>query len=430
MRARRVAVAALLVLAVGCSEDRSDDAARPGSVSPEEGQGSCAEDLRACARGTTLGDLVPDGDRPADGEPLVIGMMNTESSPAGAYPELSQAARTAATFVNEELGGVDGRPVRIEVCNTGFSAEGSTACAQRFVEQGVPAVLGGIDVFGTGIETLEANGIPFVGGIPVSTLSMTSPASFQWSGGSWAAAIAFADRAVADGAERVSIVYGDFGPIADAADRARAVLERTGVEVALVPSPVLATDLGAPLQAAAAGDPDAVFVLTADVGCELAFDAVATLGLDAQMSYVGACAAPELLDRAPPEAVDGALFNVEGTVDRSDPDPDLVLYAAAVEAYGDGLDPVGAGTVTFRSFANLYRVLRQVEEPTATAITAALRGAEDAPSFMGHPYTCDGRQLDGLPSACSPQQVLVRLVDGELVQEGDWIDVGAVDRGA
>lgn len=437
IRPRRIPCAllllSLLAAVAGCSEDRSAPTDRAGSVDEEvAADATCGDDLLACAADTTIADLVPDAPTAAEGEPLVIGMMNTEDSPAGSYTELSRAVQAAAAFVDEQLGGVDGRPVEVEVCDTGFSAEGSTACAQRLVERGVAAVLGGIDVFGTGIETLEANGIPYVGGIPISDLSMTSPTSFQWSGGTWAAAIAFADHAVREvGAERVGIVYGDFGPIADAAERARAVLEAAGVEVALVPSPVLATDLGAPVQAAAAGDPDAVAVLTADTGCALAFDAVATLRLDAQMYYTGACAAPDLLDAAPPEAVDGALFNVEGLVDPDRPDPDLVLYAAVVEAYGDGLDPVGAGTVSFRSFVNLYRVLRQVDDPgDPEAITAALREAVDVPSFMGHPYTCDGRQLDGLPSACSPQQALVRLVDGELLPEGGWIDVGAVERDA
>ena len=53
--------------------------------------------------------------------------------------------------------------------------------------------MGGIDVFGNGIEVLADNEIPFVGGIPVSEQSVTSPNSFQWSGGSWGATVAFAD---------------------------------------------------------------------------------------------------------------------------------------------------------------------------------------------------------------------------------------------
>ena len=82
------------------------------------------------------------------GEPIVLGMVNQENTAAGSYPELSQGAQAAIDFINEQLGGVDGRPIELEGCNTEFSAEGSTSCGPQFVEAGVPAVLGGIDVFG------------------------------------------------------------------------------------------------------------------------------------------------------------------------------------------------------------------------------------------------------------------------------------------
>ena len=98
--------------------------------------------------------------------------------------------------------------------------------------------------------------------------------------------------------------------------------------------------------------------------------------------------------------------------------------------YGKGLDPIGAATVTFRSMMNLYAVLRQVKgDLTPASITATLKAQKDAPSFAGHPYTCDGKQFAGLPAMCSPQQILGKMVDGNLVQQGDWIDVGAIYQG-
>ena len=107
-------------------------------------------------------------------------------------------------------------------------------------------------------------------------------------------------------------------------------------------------------------------------------------------------------------------------------DPDTALYVAAADELGDGFDPVGAGTVTFRSFMNLWSVLVGLDEVTPEAIVEAFRAKVDEPSFMGHPYTCDGEQLDGLPAICSPQQVLVQMTDGALDQLGGWVDVGSI----
>jgi branched-chain amino acid transport system substrate-binding protein len=384
--------------------------------------------LLECARASTIGDFVPEEPTAATGTPIKLGMINQENTAAGSYPELSQAVQAAVQFVNEELGGVQGRPIEVDVCNTEFSAEGSTSCGQKYVESKAPAVLGGIDVFGNGIDTLDQNGIPYIGGIPISTTSVTKPNSFQWSGGTWGAAVAFAWYAAEElDAKTVSIVYGEFGPITDSAQVAERVLKSRGVEVQLVPYPIMATDISSALNAAAATKPDALMVLAADSGCKAGFDGVASLGLDATAFYVGACAAPSITNEAGTEKTDGAIFNVEGPVGQKPPNPDFVLYSAVIEKYGDGLDPVGAGTVSFRSFMNLFVVLNELDgDITPEAITAGLKAKVDAPSFSGHPYTCNGEQFPGLPAMCSPQQVLAVMNDGTLSQLGDWVDVGKI----
>lgn len=384
--------------------------------------------LLACARKSTIGDLVPAKPTKATGTPIELGMINQENTPAGSYPELSQAVAAGLKFINDELGGVDGRPIDVDVCNTEFSAEGSTSCGQKYVEAKVPAVLGGIDVFGNAIETLADNGIPYIGGIPISFASVKSPNSFQWSGGTWGAAVAFAWYASEElHAKKVSIVYGEFGSITHSAEEAQRVLESRDVEAQLVPYPIMATDISSALNAAAATDPDALMILAADTGCKAGFDGVSSLGIDAATFYVGACAAPAITNQAGTAKTNGAIFNVEGPVGQKPADPDFVLYDAVIDKYGDGLEPVGAGTVSFRSLMNLYVILNELDgDITPATITAALKAQVDAPSFSGHPYTCDGKQYPGLPAMCSPQQILAQMEDGTLSQLSDWIDVGQI----
>ena len=435
VRARRAvlcwaALAVLAVAAAGCSEPAEEEGRPDGEAATQVSAPDCAgDDLLECARRSSLEPLVPAEPSAAAGEPLVLGMMNIESSPAGSYAELSAAVQAAVEFVNTELGGVAGRPVQVDVCNTGFSAEGSAACAQRFLEQGVPAVVGGIDVFGDGIRLLAEAGVPYAGGIPVSEAAVTAGSSFQWSGGTWGATVAFADHAAAElGAERVSIVYGEFGPISQSAEYGATLLRSRDVEVQLVPYPVTAADLTPALQAAVSSRPDAVILLGADTGCSAAFEAIEALRIEVPTFHTGACATPSILDDVAPEVLAAAVFNVEGPISLDEPDPDTELYGQVVERYGDGLDPVGAGTVSFRSFMNLWAVLHELgdDELTSSAILEELRAARNRPSFMGHPYTCDGEQFEGLPAMCSPQQILARRDGAELVQLGSWIDVGTL----
>ncbi len=412
----------------GCSEPEPEAKTGMGKGTTEAAEACEGAALLECAEASTIGEYVPAEPTKATGEPIKLGMINQENTAAGSYPELSQAVAAATEFINTELGGVDGRPIEVDVCNTEFSAEGSTSCGQKHVEAKVPAVLGGIDVFGNGIETLADNQIPYIGGIPISFQSVQSPNSFQWSGGTWGAAVAFSWYAATElDAKKVSIVYGEFGSITHSAEVAQQVLESRDVEAQLVPYPIMATDISSALNAAAATKPDALLVLAADSGCKAGFDGVSSLGIDADVFYVGACAAPSITNEAGTDKTDGAIFNVEGPVGQEPPNPDFVLYSAIIEKYGDGLDPVGAGTVTFRSLMNLYVILNQLDgDITPEAITAALKAQVDAPSFSGHPYTCDGEQFPELPAMCSPQQILAQMEDGTLSQLGDWIDVGQI----
>ena len=420
-----IGVAALVALA-GCSE------ADPEATTSTTTAITCdSSALLSCAQQSTLAPYAPSEPTQAQGEPIRIGMINQENTPGGSFPELSLAVQAGIRFINDEMGGVDGRPLALEVCNTEFSAEGSTSCAQEFVEKKVPAVLGGIDVFGNGIDTLAQNGIPFVGGIPISSQSFTAPNSFQWSGGSQSAGVAFAWYAGQElSAERVSIVYQDFGSIADSAEVAKQVLGGYGTEVQMVPYPVLATDLSSALTAAASTSPEAMIIFAADSGCKAGFDGVASLGLTAATFYVGACAAPSIIDQVSAEATNGVYFNVDGPLVDDPPLPDGQLYEGVIAEYGGGLDPAGAGTVSFRSLMNLYVILSQLDgDITPASITSALQATVDAPNFGGHPYTCDGEQFDGLPALCSPQQILAQMQERNLNQVTDWIDVGQIYNG-
>ena len=91
----------------------------------------------------------------------------------------------------------------------------------------------------------------------------------------------------------------------------------------------------------------------------------------------------------------------------------------------------GAATVAFRSVINLYSVLTEIApDVTSARIIDVFRAAKDRPSFDGHPYTCDGEQVPGLPSLCAAQGVLIRLEVGApngFVEASDgWIDVPKV----
>ena len=78
-----------------------------------------------------------------DLDPVLVGLINMENSPAGSFPEARVAIEAAADWVNSELGGINGRPIELVTCITDFSIEKSQSCAQEMVMAGVVAITTG-----------------------------------------------------------------------------------------------------------------------------------------------------------------------------------------------------------------------------------------------------------------------------------------------
>jgi branched-chain amino acid transport system substrate-binding protein len=74
------------------------------------------------------------------GEPVLIGVQAPMEGPA-AYPQTGYGAQAAEKYINEELGGIGGRPVKIQLCAGDNSPETAINCANEFVSSNVVAVL-------------------------------------------------------------------------------------------------------------------------------------------------------------------------------------------------------------------------------------------------------------------------------------------------
>ncbi len=434
--------ASLVVFLAACSEETTTGSGSDASTT------TAPKVVRECSEVDTIVECLPDGSLLVDyapdiateatGEALKIGTINQDTGAAGAFPELTVADKVAFDFLNQEFGGVNGVPLELITCDTAFDPQKSLSCAQQMVDEDVVAVIGGIDIWGDGIQVLEDNGIPYIGGIPVSFNAARSSVSFQFSGGIWGAVLGEANYAVEVlDAKSVAIIHAQFPPIADAAEYGKRYLESVGVEYKVITVPPIGADMVAAMNQAAESDPDAIIALTADSGCVPTMQTAKQLGLDATLLLTGACAAPKIIDSAGDDAVEGRIFNLEAEL--SDTNPDSALYQAIAEKYGPkhNFEQQGAGTVSFRSVMNMYTILRDLSADATNpddvraaisreSILEAFRATVDRPSFFGHPYTCDGNQLVDLPALCAPQQTLGQLSDGAVIQVSDWIDVGAL----
>lgn len=441
-----------MILAISsCSEPESDPttgAGRSATSAGQNGSGSTTDTVVSAANTSVPGDgsvvslyagqqwflgEVPRTASAVDDSkaPIKVGFINIDSGPIAASPELHQATDAAVAFINAELGGVDGHRIELIACESDLGVDKAQACARKMVQENVVAVLNGLNLSaGAATKILEENEIPWVGGIPLDEAEMRSPIAFHFSGGSPGAFVAFADHAAHQlKAERVAVIYTNVPQVATPIkDYGISLLESFGVEVTELPFDLLGDPTTA-VNKAAASDPDALIVGAADTGCPKIMQAIADLEMKAAVYMVGSCADRKWVDQVGADKVIGTMFNVENRIDQSaSKSADTEIYNEAITKYGKGVNALGAATVSFKSAMNLYSVmLDQTGLPTAAGIITTFRAARDRPSFDGHPYTCDGKQVPGLPSLCAAHAVLIRmdgagLTDYSEVSDG-WIDV-------
>lgn len=356
----------------------------------------------------------------ASGPPIKIGMINQENTPLGSYPELRYAVEAGVAWVNTELGGVDGRPIELISCATPFDPEQSRRCAQRLIDAGVVAFVGGVDVRSDGSYPLiEERGLISVGGIPATLVEQRSPNAYFFSGGDAGALAAFVTHAADVGHRQIAIAYtGEVDSFTVAArDYGAVVGASLGLEVQLVPYSILAAEHSDVVQASLDGGATALMVLAATSACVSVMTAAADVAPTMQLYLTGACAGDDVVVAAGPSA-ERVVFNAEGPVDGEI--VDAAVYRAVIERYATGAAG-GAGTVGFRGFMNLFSLLLEVEQVDSADLADLLRRSAGRPSFWGHPYTCDGAQVPGLPALCAPQQVLFTRTATNFTGLGDWI---------
>ena len=227
-------------------------------------------------------------------------------------------------------------------------------------------------------------------------------------------------------AKKVSILYFDV-PAATLAINtfAKPILEKLGTtDINLVAESATAADYTSAVTKAGQGDPDAILVLFAGQACSKIMEATASLGIDSsKMVYVQTCGSDSQLKAGGGGAANATFNSPYLTVDSDD--AEVKVYKDAMEEYASDA-PLGPGSQTgFNTVMNVYNQLKTLDPNAITpaALTQALKAAKDAPSFMAHPYTCDGQQVPGLTAVCNANERIVKYENGNFSDvTGDWVD--------
>src|SRR5947209_3814411 len=222
--------------------------------------------LIACSGGGHAGTTHP---APSAAAPSSVASTDAKRAPvviatASQFAEETLGAQAAVKYINNELGGVDGRPLELVTCDTDGTPDRSLACAHQLLDQKPVALVGGRDGGGpAALAVYETAHLVHLGGAAVTTAEQTAAGGFRFSPFTLTFP-ALADFAVDRlGARRITVIASD-----DAVGHGLAeglvgpALAKKGAEGSFVFYPASQTGQAAALVQAANADPDAIVAVT------------------------------------------------------------------------------------------------------------------------------------------------------------------------
>jgi branched-chain amino acid transport system substrate-binding protein len=320
---------------------------------------------------------------PATGEPIVLGMVNTEGVPGLDFPEMRTDTDLAVAYVNEH-GGFGGRPVTIEHCAAGGSPETSQACAQELSGKNVEMVLLGLDLF-PGYDTFAASDIPVVGALPILSPDYTADALFV-TGGNATTMTAMVVLAVEEfDAQTIGIVSADNAGANGSEAALIAALDKAGLTYKSVKGGDNETDAGFQglIREANSENPDLLVSLYSDAGCIGAMRGRVSLGITTPVVSTAICGSAEVIDVVGDDAI-GWYFIGNGA-------PEDTQSAAEFDeliepTYGpEAQSSLGLGALGITQLMTLARVANAVadggDEVTGAAIYERMGTSTDILNF-------------------------------------------------
>jgi branched-chain amino acid transport system substrate-binding protein len=399
------AIAAAAVLVTGCGS--RDDGGSGTSTASAPASTAAASAPAADGLGTP---------KKATGKPIVVGMLNLETGPV-TFPEARQAAEAGVKYVNDYLGGIGGRPLKIKACATDGQPATSSRCASQIADKDPLFILGAADTGASGaFPVWKRKGVAYIGGVPFT------PAESNASN-----AAIFISLVVADNAAAAKYAYDELGvrtAVILATDDTQgrytgsviaSAMKGVGIDVKTVPVNPSAADLSSSAAAALSSSPDLVYDETPNA-CPAALKALKAVGYSGKLAGIDPCTSPPAIKSAG-GAAEGLYFAQPFVALDSD-DPDAKLATAILQKYAPkdiALDSIALAGLA--SVINVQKTLSALpaDKLTKDAILPAFKTGGDHANFLAHPYTCDGKQVPGQSAVCNSYQKIKQIKDGNVV---------------
>ena len=419
---KRVIAAAglsVLVLAAAACSSSSSGSGSAGTSTPTSAASAAAAPAPASALGTATAS--------ASAKPLSIFFFDEEgASAAASSPESYQAAEAAVDYVNDNLGGVKGRPLKLIHCESLGTPDSVINCANQAVDDKPDVVIKGVDVAGgSAVPIVTGAGLAYV------TLNAGSPdevdhnLAFSLTSGFAAQFAPVAAYAKTKGYKSLGVIYTNVQPLSTPLNGPFAsLLAKDGISYVPEPVDITAADVTSQYNALVAKHVGAILVVTTLAQCTASLQARSSLSDSTPLFMSSSCDVPSALSAVSPSATDGAIFAFQDT-SAVPSDADTKTYLQAMKTYEPSSNIGSFAPSGFESVIDFYRAMMTASDPAtldAASVAATLKSAKNVPLFMGggETFNCGQTYFAGESSVCTGAAFLASYGSGTFSLVGSY----------
>lgn len=348
----------------------------------------------------------------AAADDILIGNISTINSPVIQATDLVNATKAWIDYINSK-GGVQGRKIKLVICDDQGSASLSIQCAQNLISQGVVGFAGMWSiVFGANaLSTVEKANTAIMGGWPITDQEYASPVEFPVTAGAAGAypalAVTMRSLGVKDLAgmwlntpaaiSSSALVQTVWDGLAGAGKYTPVYYAPTAADY----TPIAATAVGTGAQGLFLGTPASTAVRL--------LQALKNTGYNGKFGMTGIAAVPSVL-KAGGKDLAGAYLTFPGVPVTGKRTAQLKLFHAVMAKNKVPADPLSLTGAAGGQY--LWDVLKSIKGPiTRESVLAAAKKKTTWPGFLTHSMSPKFAPAQ-YPAIRNPYQVVVRYLGG------------------
>jgi branched-chain amino acid transport system substrate-binding protein len=395
----------LVVLAAGISATAGYVASTATGAAAHSARAGAAKASSISARSIHVGLLATGGTAGAANpaaKPVTVGFVTDNGIDGLQGQPFLNAEQAAVRFINADLDGIHGRPLRVDTCQITQSAQQGTTCAEAILNNhAIKSFVTGADSFGDSEILGVINGKkPMFTAISGGPTDAAARNVFGFNGGI-VAAESILNYVAEQRPSSVSIIGPNDPVTTEIVGAWKQVLQAIGVAKVTTSQFALGTtDLTSTITAAGAAQSSLVLLAVSDTQpCIAVANGLRQLGIDKPTVALGNCADPAVKKALGDLPHWTYYFPYKNTL-APDSTGQVLAYQQAVREYANAaLANTNFGPTVFATFMDLAAILNKVGPNASSAQIAAATKAYTGPGFLGPKLKFGVKPFPGLGTA-------------------------------